>query len=377
LTTSQRNTPEYQTRIRLRRQLMALYSYTLVWLGIVAGMELGIFDPETPHGWIFFFIYASNAVVYVAIRTGASRLLNDPSLTVAQMVIGILGITAILHYANEIRGAMLSIYFMVMTFGVFALDRFKMLMMSLFIMTCYTALVLWEWQTYSENQIFGISLSQWTILALGLTWFVYVGGHMYNLQQRIREQRESLRDNQQRLSESNNRLQSAMERLAEIAVRDSLTGLFNRRHFLERLDEELALAERGGRHLHVALIDLDHFKKVNDQHGHQVGDQVLRKFADVARRELRRSDVIARYGGEEFIVLFNEGSTADIQQVLERLRVQFALACRNDINSQLQATLSAGLAVWQADDRAETITLRADRALYQAKHKGRNRLAVA
>lgn len=375
--TARDNTPERHTSIRLRRQLMALYSYSLVWLGIVSGMELGIFDAETPHGWILFGIYASNLLVYIAIRSGFSKLFSDPSLTAVQMVIGVVGVTVILHYANEIRGAMLSIYFMVMTFGVFALDRFKMVLMSLFIIACYTTLVFWEWQTFSQGQIFAISLSQWTILALGLTWFVYVGGHIHNLQQRIREQRESLRDNQHRLTDTNNRLQSAMERLAEIAVRDSLTGLFNRRHFLERLDEEMALAERGGRHLHVALIDLDHFKQVNDQHGHQVGDLVLRKFADVARRELRRSDVIARYGGEEFIVLFNEGDTESIRQVLDRLREQFALACRSDISTELHTTLSAGLAAWQQDDRAETITLRADQALYRAKHQGRNRLAVA
>ena len=365
------------TRLRLRRQRMALYSFALIWLGIVVGIELSIFDPLIPHTPIFAVLYAANAVVYLLIRSGTSRRLRDPSLTIPQMVLATLAVTVILHYTSDIRGAMQSIYFMVMTFGVFALDRLRMFAMSLFILISYTALVVYEWIAQPQSQIFGISFGLWMILALGLAWFVYVGGYIYNLQQRIREQRQTLRDNQQRLTDTNAQLHKAMTRLEEIAVRDELTGLFNRRHFLARLDEELARTERGGTRLHIALIDLDHFKDVNDVHGHQVGDLVLRKFADVAQRELRRSDVVARYGGEEFIALFAEGESGDIAQVLERLRIDFASACVRDINPQMTVTLSAGLAAWHEGDTPDSIIQRADQALYKAKAEGRNRLVVA
>lgn len=365
------------TRLRLRRQRMALYSFGLIWLGIVVGIELSIFDPLIPHTPIFAVLYAANAVVYLLIRSGTSRRLRDPSLTIPQMVLATLAVTVILHYTSDIRGAMQSIYFMVMTFGVFALDRLRMFAMSLFILISYTALVVYEWIAQPQSQIFGISFGLWMILALGLAWFVYVGGYIYNLQQRIREQRQTLRDNQQRLTDTNAQLHKAMTRLEEIAVRDELTGLFNRRHFLARLDEELARTERGGTRLHIALIDLDHFKDVNDVHGHQVGDLVLRKFADVAQRELRRSDVVARYGGEEFIALFAEGESGDIAQVLERLRIDFASACVRDINPQMTVTLSAGLAAWHEGDTPDSIIQRADQALYKAKAEGRNRLVVA
>lgn len=365
------------TRLRLRRQRMALYSFGLIWLGIVVGIELSIFDPLIPHTPIFAVLYAANAVVYLLIRSGTSRRLRDPSLTIPQMVLATLAVTVILHYTSDIRGAMQSIYFMVMTFGVFALDRLRMFAMSLFILISYTSLVAYEWIVQPQSQIFGITFGLWMILALGLAWFVYVGGYIYNLQQRIREQRQTLRDNQQRLTDTNAQLHKAMTRLEEIAVRDELTGLFNRRHFLARLDEELARTERGGTRLHIALIDLDHFKEVNDVHGHQVGDLVLRKFADVAQRELRRSDVVARYGGEEFIALFAEGESGDIAQVLERLRIDFASACVRDINPQMTVTLSAGLAAWREGDTPDSIIQRADQALYKAKADGRNRLVVA
>ena len=356
---------------------MAVYSYSLIWAGIYVGINLGIFDPEIPLWEIFGILYSVNLIIYVAIRSGASLVIKDPSLTATQMMVAIIAVTFVLHYTTDIRGAMMSIYFMIMTFGVFALDRIKMVMMSIFISISFSVLILYEWNTNSQSQVFGISFGQWMILVLGLSWFVYVGGYIYNLQQRIRDQRETLRDNEQRLTEAYNDLTITKEKLEEIAVRDDLTGLFNRRHFLERLDEELARAGRGGGGVHVALIDLDHFKQVNDKHGHQVGDLVLRKFADVARRELRRSDVIARYGGEEFIVLFTEGDTMSVHQVLDRLRTEFAIACVRDINPEICATLSAGLAAWHIEDRPETITLRADLALYRAKNAGRNRLAVA
>jgi len=365
------------TRLRLRRQRMALYSFGLIWLGIVVGIELSIFDPLIPHGQIFAALYAANIIVYLMIRSGISRRLKDPSLTILQMVIASTAVTVILHYTSDIRGAMQSIYFMVMTFGVFALPRPRMFVMSLFILASYTGLIAYEWSTQPQSQIFGISFGLWLMLGLGLAWFVYVGGYIYNLQQRFREQRQALRDNEQRLTDTNAQLHAAMARLEEIAIRDELTGLFNRRHFLARLDEELARSERGGSRLHIALIDLDHFKDVNDMHGHQVGDLVLRKFADVAQRDLRRSDVVARYGGEEFIVLFAEGESSDIAQVLERLRIDFASACVRDINPEMTVTLSAGLAAWHDGDTPDSLIQRADQALYKAKDDGRNRLVVA
>src|SRR5690606_14180354 len=275
-------TMDSHTRLRLRCQRMALYSFGLIWLGIVVGIELSIFDPQIPHLQIFATLYAANIGVYLLIRSGLSRRLRDPSLTVPQMVIASGAVTFILHYTSDIRGAMQSIYFMVMTFGVFALPRPRMFVMSLFILACYSGLIAYEWMAQPQAQIFGISFGLWLMLGLGLAWCVYVGGYIYNLQQRFREQRQALRDNEQRLTDINEQLYTAMTRLAEIEIRDELTGLFNRRHFLARLDEELARTERGGNHLHVALIDLDHFNDVNDMHGHQIRHLRLRKLADVA-----------------------------------------------------------------------------------------------
>lgn len=363
--------------LRLNRQLMAVYSYFLVWGGTMLGIQLGIFSRATPHVPLFASLLAFNIAVFVLIRSGASKIFSDPSLTIPQMLSAIALITALLHYAEEMRGAMISVYFMVMTFGVFALDRTKMIVMSAIVMSAFSGLIVYEFIYSPQQLVFALTVGQWSILLLGLIWFVFVGGYIHNLQQRIREQRESLRDSHSRLEQSHQQLHSAMEKLAEIAVRDSLTGLYNRRHFIERLEEAIAIAERSREPFYLALIDLDHFKQVNDQHGHQVGDEILIRFSALARQALRRSDVLARYGGEEFIVLFPEGSGDDIAEVLERLRESFASTPHDDLVTGLRVTLSAGLSGWRPGDDADTLTRRADDALYAAKHRGRNCLQVA
>ncbi|EKF72954.1 diguanylate cyclase [Alcanivorax hongdengensis A-11-3] len=343
----------------MRRQMMAIYSYLLLWLGVYLGVELSAFDPNTPHLQLFGGLFAINIVFYLMIRFGLSDRLRDPSLTVAQMVVGVAFITVILYFARELRGAMLSIYFMVMTFGVFALSRRQMVLMALFTMVCFTLLEFYDWHESPETVLFTYLFGHWLILLLELAWFVYIGGYIHNLQVRVREQRESLKD--------------AHDRLTAIAVRDDLTGLYNRRHFLERLDEELALSDRKNTALHLAIIDLDHFKQVNDRYGHQAGDEVLRRFADIAQATLRRSDLLARYGGEEFVVLFPQSSGEECMAALERLRRQIA-GQRYEFAPDLSTTFSAGLVDYRRGETAAQLGKRADMALYEAKGAGRNQV---
>ncbi|MBZ2187794.1 GGDEF domain-containing protein [Alcanivorax sp. JB21] len=355
---------------------MAIYSYLLVWGGVLLGMQIGYFEPDTPHQWLFGGTLALNLLVFFLIQGGFSERWRDPSLTTPQMIIGILLITLLLHYSRDMRGAMLAIYFMVMTFGVFALARRRMIVMALFVLACFITLEVVEYLDAPQYKIVSLSLGHLSILTMGLAWFIYVGGHIHNLQQRNRDQRTSLQAQQRHLEQINQQLQDAMARLEEVAIRDSLTGLFNRRHFMERIEEEMARAERQGNPLHLALIDLDHFKKINDTWGHQAGDQVLVRFAETARNTLRRSDLIARYGGEEFVILLTAGDTHDIRQVLERLRSTLS-GLHFGGQAGFQVTLSAGLATWRQGDTVDSLFQRADVALYRAKNTGRNRLVEA
>ncbi len=170
-------------------------------------------------------------------------------------------------------------------------------------------------------------------------------------------------------------LAAANERLFALATTDALTGLATRRHFMKRLAEEIARAKRYGRSLSVAMIDLDHFKQVNDRHGHQLGDQVLRTFAECLSSTLRTVDMAGRLGGEEFAICLPETGGASAAIICERI-----LARTRDLriavdDGSIGFTASIGITELHEDDDAEDMLLRADTSLYAAKAAGRDRIA--
>jgi diguanylate cyclase (GGDEF)-like protein/PAS domain S-box-containing protein len=160
-------------------------------------------------------------------------------------------------------------------------------------------------------------------------------------------------------------------RLEELATRDALTSLYNRRHTLERLEEEIQRSLRYGQVFTIAVLDLDHFKAVNDTYGHLVGDTVLRNFARELASRVRATDVVGRYGGEEFLILFLNAPREQARQVLADLR---ARSGSSDPHTPT-CTFSGGLAEFPADGKtADALLDAADRRLYDAKHAGRDRV---
>ena len=149
--------------------------------------------------------------------------------------------------------------------------------------------------------------------------------------------------------------------VGRLARTDALTGVANRRAWDDELPRELARAVRSGEPLCVALLDLDHFKAYNDQHGHQAGDRLL-KAAAAWQGRLRKSDLLARYGGEEFALLLPDCGLASGMEIAERLRT-----------AQPEVTCSLGVAAWDGQEEAAGLVARADRALYAAKEAGRDR----
>jgi diguanylate cyclase (GGDEF)-like protein len=167
--------------------------------------------------------------------------------------------------------------------------------------------------------------------------------------------------------------QRYQRRIAALATTDSLTGLPNRRGFDLLAGQALHEALRAHSPLSALLIDLDHFKLLNDTHGHLAGDQVLRGFAEKLQGNLRQSDIICRWGGEEFILLLKDTDIATARQLAEKIRLQAeqAVFAFNGVN--LRITTSLGLTELQSEDSLERLIARADRALYRAKQSGRNR----
>ncbi len=163
------------------------------------------------------------------------------------------------------------------------------------------------------------------------------------------------------------------KKLSDLAFRDRLTELYNRRYFDDKFLEEWERARRYDRHLSLIMIDIDHFKKVNDTYGHQKGDEVLATVALILQRSTRQNDIVARYGGEEIVVILPETDLAKATVVAEKYRVNVQKFVPKEAG--VKATISLGVASFSPkNDTSEKIIESADRALYKAKERGRNKV---
>jgi len=170
--------------------------------------------------------------------------------------------------------------------------------------------------------------------------------------------------------------ESFHENMMSSALRDSLTKLFNKRYLMDRLDSELKFAQRHETSLSLLMIDIDHFKKVNDTHGHLAGDAVLENMASVLLKAVRNEDVVARFGGEEFAIVLRAIGLEPATGMADRLRRLVENTVVESGGKQLKATVSIGVAGFPATQAKTVADLidAADKALYRAKHAGRNRV---
>jgi diguanylate cyclase (GGDEF)-like protein len=174
------------------------------------------------------------------------------------------------------------------------------------------------------------------------------------------------------LADSGRKLAASLKQVQQLASHDELTGTLNRRSLMAALERERSRAERSGAPFSIAMIDLDHFKRVNDTHGHAAGDEVLRALAATVHDTMRAADVFGRYGGEEFMMILDGAAPALALEAMERIRAAVAAKNWSSIAPDLSVTLSAGIASHRKGETIEQLLHRTDLALYQAKDAGRN-----
>lgn len=168
------------------------------------------------------------------------------------------------------------------------------------------------------------------------------------------------------------------QRAIRQAQHDALTGLYNRQAMDRMIAREISLAERTGAPLAMVVIDIDHFKDVNDTHGHFIGDQILRMVANQIRSTVRDADLAFRYGGEEFVAVLTGATLTCAAQVADRIRINLETHdCDIGNDLSLRVTASLGVTDLRPGDTPQSLFQRADRALYEAKHSGRNRVEIA
>lgn len=178
-------------------------------------------------------------------------------------------------------------------------------------------------------------------------------------------------------------LEKALQSLAQLdaelrhqVATDALTGVASHGQCLSALGQALSLAKRNGTPLCIAMVDLDHFKRVNDGYGHQVGDDVLRDVAGRMQAAVRNFDTVGRYGGEEFLIIMDNADRETALEIIERVRQRVGNEPIRTRSDTIHITLSAGISVMRPDDNTDSLIHRADRALYVAKHAGRNQVVL-
>lgn len=177
------------------------------------------------------------------------------------------------------------------------------------------------------------------------------------------------------LSRKNRELEAANRKITELVRTDSLTGLSNRRYFQERYEEAFSQAKRNNTPLSVIMMDLDHFKHINDTYGHEAGDTVLRALGSTLMQQARPGDLPARFGGEEFILFLPQTVATGALRLAERVRK--TTAGMDMLENGTKVTISAGIAQMRPEDSGDSLIRRSDEALYRAKRHGRNRSMVS
>lgn len=355
--------PPGPVRVRTSATLIPFVVFVLFALVQHGEVMLGLID-LTESNWLTAFNLGGSFLFYLLLRTRLSeRLSRDPFLTLPQILFPICSITWSYAITGPARGAVIAIMVVTIVFGMFALDRKMAPRVALLAFMALAGVMAWRAATAPERYppVVESVHALFAAIVLGATVAVMI--RVDRLRARLEKRKQELAD--------------ALALNQELATRDPLTGLLNRRAMVELLAREHARSARSHGPLSIALLDIDLFKRVNDSLGHSAGDDVLKRFATVVQAQLRTVDGLARWGGEEFLLVMPDTLLDDALIVLERLRTAVSQGGFDVIAPALAITFSAGLVQLHTGEAQDAAIARADKALYQAKKAGRDRIEAA
>jgi diguanylate cyclase len=293
---------------------------------------------------------------FILFRTGLNLRFPDPSLTAWQFLSSVFTMLYIAYRAPDTRLAFGAFLFVALMFGMLRNSAKKLATLGSVSLLSFAAVIGLRYANHPDTDVLRLDLLQFIVIAVTLPWFLYIGEHVKRLERGLSEASVRLED------------------IEEQARRDDLTGVFNRRTLLVAMQQSKQQADAVGEPLSICVIDLDHFKRYNDEFDHLTGDQVLRAFALAVQDQLRATDIFGRYGGEEFVQVCRHTELAGAMAHAERLRERI---CGLDLpvpRSIGPLTVSIGVAQYQPGESIMQLFARADEALYKAKQRGRNRV---
>lgn len=350
---------DQRRRLRLVQWLIASLVYVGTATLLITGVGQGWMDATALHLWLGFVILIL-VTGYAALRSGWTERFRDPSISVWQLSMGVLAVNWGYLICGPMRTSALLPLMVIFAFGAFALRwRHIAFLTALALSSLIAAIVVRtlypQWvPAQGEISAVRVDINNLLMLAVVLPALAVIAGRLSGLRQKLRDQRQAL--------------VHALSEVERLAVTDELTGIANRRSMQLLLDRSAALSSRQLTPFSVAILDIDHFKAVNDDLGHAAGDAALRAFAHLASAELRDTDMLGRWGGEEFLLVL-PGSRDGFSCVLDRIRA----VVRNNCLEARPLTFSAGVAHHRPDESIDALLARADLALYEAKAAGRDR----
>ena len=325
-----------------------------VWVGVAPAGPVALWSAGTLIGMGLFF---------VLIRSGGSRFWFEPSLTVPQMLFALTSGALAYMLLGAGRGAVFPVVMVVLMFGMFVVTPKQMRWLSLYAVLLFGAAMVFMAVSNPRAYPLAIELGHFLLVATMMPAMSLLAGRLSRMRHRSRLQRAELAQ--------------ALARLREHTTRDELTGLVNKRHMQELMEQEHQRCIRSGQSFCLAMLDIDSFKPVNEAHGYTVGDAVLRAVAQEALRHVRLSDMLCRWGGEEFVLMMSDTRAALARGGLERLHQKVGALRILHGTAAVGITLSAGLAEHHAGETVAQTLKRAERALFDAKAQGRDRVVVA
>lgn len=340
---------------RMRRYLMAVATSLLVLMLTFALYQLGYLEK-------IGLIYVTGAILFLSVlfyalfRAQLNLRAHDPSLTIPMMISSILVTVCAMYFTSpEARDVLTPIFLVTTIFGVLRFGTRELIVVAAFISICYGLMFAMLIRLRPEAVDLRLEMLRWGVITVFLLWFALMGGYISRLRKELKATKSAIED---------------------IAMRDELTGTFNRRYLMETLQREKSRCDRSGAKFCICMLDLDFFKVVNDTFGHQAGDEVLRVFSRHTLQGFRGTDCFGRYGGEEFMLILLDTALEGARTKAERLRSDTEKLTFANLAPEAKVTTSIGVAEYRPGEDIEATQRRADAALYKAKEAGRNRVEL-
>ena len=349
----------HDDRVRQRdrqRWLMAWGLVAVYAAGLAGFCALGVVPAESLLV-LAAMVVAGFAGFALLVRLGVNQRVRDRYLK-APIVAVMLACMMVMFYREPITQILFAPFaFVALAYGIFSVPRKLMLWLIVAALAAYAGVVALQYQAQSNLALLRLQGLHWLALALSLPTFVLLMGRVQRLYRILHHASRKIKN------------------IQEDAQRDALTGCYNRRYVLAVLEEQKQMADESGIPLCLAVLDIDHFKQINDTLGHLGGDQVLRDFGRLALQNVRSDDVFGRYGGEEFMLIFPATSLLPALNICERIRAQME-AFTWDRGLPAGVTVSIGVTQYVLGETVMEFFARADTAMYLAKEGGRNQVVV-